>query len=234
MIHFILVDTALELIPSDLHQRNVVKRNVQKLGKSAKILDSSLHHTVMGKLENPDKRGRPDILHHFLLDTLGSPLNHHNHLKIHFHTPSGFFHVDSSMRCPRNYTRFKGLMVQLLQLGQIPPKPPHLIQVEKHRSLTKWLSANIPNENVLKLTSTGVPMDFKAFQERFQIENKNPADSTKSRDWAVIIGGFQKGTFSKSILDYPGTEISLGDRGYDSWTVVNRMLSFWEITLGLI
>ena len=228
MIHFILVDTALELIPKDFHQKNVVKKNVQKLGRSAKILDSSLHHTIMGSLENSDKRGRPDIVHHFLLDPLGSPLNHHNHLKIHFHPPMGLFHVDSSMRCPRNYTRFKGLMVQLLQLGQVPPKPPHLIQTDRQFSLTQWLSANIPNENVLKLTSTGAPMDFKAFQERFHIKNQD------SVDWAVIIGGFQKGTFSKSILDHPGTEISLGDRGYDSWTVVNRLLCFWEITKGLL
>ena len=228
MIHFILVDTALELIPSDLHQKAVVKRNVEKLGKSAKILDSSLHHTVMGSLEDSDKRGRPDILHHFLLDTLGSPLNHHNHLKIHFHTPAGLFHVDSSMRCPRNYTRFKGLMVQLLQLGQVPPKPPFLIQADTQLSLTQWLTTNIPSENVLKLTSTGTPMDYKTLQEYFRLENRH------SGDWAIIIGGFQKGTFSSVILELPGKSVAFGDRGYDSWIIVNRLLCFWEIALGLL
>ncbi|RLG20801.1 hypothetical protein DRN72_04605 [Methanosarcinales archaeon] len=53
------------------------------------LLDSSYHHKAMRMLENPDKRGRPDIVHFCLLEALGSPLNVDGKLSTVVHTYDG-------------------------------------------------------------------------------------------------------------------------------------------------
>ena len=96
-LHIILVDTALELIPREFLSHPSVQKNIKKFGNWGRIFDTSLHHSLINQIENGEKRGRPDILHHFLLDALGSPSNLYDRLKIYFHTPRGLYLVDSSL-----------------------------------------------------------------------------------------------------------------------------------------
>jgi rRNA small subunit pseudouridine methyltransferase Nep1 len=219
MLHIILVDTALELIPAVLASKPAAMDNIKKFGNAGKLLDSALHHTIMKELPHSEARGRPDILHHFLLDTLGSIANLSHQLKIYFHLPQHLFYVDSEMQCPRDYLRFKGLMTQLLTLGHIPPDPPYFIH-SIDSSLKKWITNKFPKDRIWKLTKTG---QTTSILEKFQ---SIPFD----QDVAVLIGGFQKGYFSSEVEEIPGIPISIYSEGLDSWVVVNRILSAFEFS----
>ncbi|WP_457559524.1 hypothetical protein [Candidatus Harpocratesius sp.] len=227
MIHFILVDTAIELVPKNIRKTPSFNRNHQKYGKAALLLDVALHHTTMNRLPNAQKRGRPDILHHFLLDCLGSPLNLHGNLRLHIHCPSGFFLIDSTMRCPRDYLRFKGLIAQLLELGHIPPKKPYLISQHKD-SFNNWISSNFSSDRAFLLTEKGPTKSFNDIQDLIGKFVK------MSQDVVFLIGGFQKGDFSTEIQSLSTTKISWGNHAWNSWTVVNHMLVISELALDLI
>jgi rRNA small subunit pseudouridine methyltransferase Nep1 len=72
------------------------------------------------KLRRDPNEFRPDILHQELLALLDSPLNKAGLLKVYIHTKSKvLIDVHSSIRIPRTYKRFAGLMVQLLHKMKI-------------------------------------------------------------------------------------------------------------------
>lgn len=116
MLYLFLVDSALELIPKGIGKHVSIGKNIRRLGDAGKILDSSLHHSIMKTLKNNNARGRPDIIHHFLNDTLSSPLNKWNLLRIYLHTRNNnIFEINPLMRPPRDYNRFKGVFYKLLR-----------------------------------------------------------------------------------------------------------------------
>jgi rRNA small subunit pseudouridine methyltransferase Nep1 len=72
------------------------------------------------KLKKDPNSFRPDILHQELLALLDSPLNKAGMLKIFIHTTKHvLIDVHPSIRIPRTYKRFAGLMVQLLHKMKI-------------------------------------------------------------------------------------------------------------------
>jgi rRNA small subunit pseudouridine methyltransferase Nep1 len=72
------------------------------------------------KLHKDPNEFRPDILHQELLALLDSPINKAGMLKIYFQTKKGVLvDVNPSIRIPRTYKRFAGLMVQLLHKMKI-------------------------------------------------------------------------------------------------------------------
>ncbi len=226
-LHLILAEAALELLPESLYQSKSVKRNLKKYGNPARLLDTSLHHQQMHTLPNSEKRGRPDILHRFLLDALGSPANAAHKIRIIFATEERIFEVSPEMRCPRNYLRFKGLMVQLLKLGHIPPESPYFVFSTK-KKLSNWIEENFEASQVYKFTSKGKNLSLESTTAEM-------AKKTKSNeDVAVLIGGFQKGHFSKSVANIPGSSVSIHKSGLDSWIVVQRVLAGYEERLSLI
>lgn len=70
MLYLFLVDSALELIPKGIGKHVSIGKNIRRLGDAGKILDSSLHHSIMKTLKNNNARGRPDIIHHFNLQNI--------------------------------------------------------------------------------------------------------------------------------------------------------------------
>ena len=224
MLHIILTETALEFIPQAYLQDPLVKKWIKKFGNAARLLDTSLHHSLMSKLKHNEKRGRPDILHHFLLDTLGSPANFAGKLHIYFEAKSTLYSVASNMRCPRDYHRYKALMVQLLEMGHIPKKKPYFIRRETE-NFNQWVTTKFSPENIFKFSITGKATPLSQISDHI---------ATSSEDCVVLIGGFQKGHFSDKIESLSGINVALPDRGYDSWVVVTRMLAFYELSLKLL
>jgi len=217
MLHLFLVDTALELIPSGLQRKPCVTQNIAKYGNAGNLLDTTLHHTMMKGLPDAEKRGRPDILHHFLLDALGSLANLQGQLKIYFHTPAKWFQVNSEMHCARDYLRFKSLLAQLLQLGHIPPEKPYLVE-EMSVSIDQYLGVHFSPDRIIFLTKIGEPTSLSGLFRQ----------NTAEEDVAVLIGGFQKGHFSPIIEKISGRAYSIAEQGLDSWVVVNRILAAYE------
>jgi rRNA small subunit pseudouridine methyltransferase Nep1 len=72
------------------------------------------------KLHKDPNNFRPDILHQELLALLDSPLNKAGLLRIYIQTTQNvLIEVNPSIRIPRTYKRFAGLMVQLLHKMKI-------------------------------------------------------------------------------------------------------------------
>jgi rRNA small subunit pseudouridine methyltransferase Nep1 len=217
MLTIILVDTALEIIPHKLDDKLCVTQSKKRFGAAGELLDTTLHYSVMKDLPNQEKRGRPDILQHYLLDTLGSPANLEGKLQIYFTTPQKFYRVASETRCPRDYLRFKSLMRQLLELDHVPPDPPFLIST-MDQPFNDWIKSNFTKDQIWKLTRQGESCNLLSQFQQYNFD----------QPLAVLIGGFQKGSYSPEIEQLPGKKYSIYPQGLDSWIVINRVLSAYE------
>jgi len=214
----IIAECGLELIPKEIRDHPSVKKNIRSKNYSSQLLDNALHHSAMVKLNNFEKRGRPDILHNCLLNALGSPLNKNKQLKIYFHTVNNrIFELNPEIRITRNYNRFKGLIAKLLIDGNIEFEKSYLIKELKEN--LRELIKIIKKKEVLLFSSRG-----GLIQHHLDIFQKDT-----SKNYIIIIGGFQKGTFSKEILELSNRIISISQYSLDAWIVVGKIISFYEI-----
>ncbi|KAL2274397.1 hypothetical protein FJTKL_03233 [Diaporthe vaccinii] len=79
------------------------------------LLNSDEHIGIMRKMNRDISEARPDITHQCLLTLLDSPINKAGRLQIYISTAKGvLIEVSPSVRIPRTFKRFAGLMVQLL------------------------------------------------------------------------------------------------------------------------
>lgn len=86
-----------------------------KTKKGFELLCADTHNGILKKLNKEPAEYRPDITHQCLLTLLDSPLNKAGHLQVYIHTKNNILiEVNPSIRIPRTYKRFAGLMVQLL------------------------------------------------------------------------------------------------------------------------
>jgi len=127
MIHLVLVDSELELVPEPLwgHPAIVRRARLRKKKPNRLILDSSFDHSAI-RVKYPDevdRRGRPDIVFHFLINALHSILNMEGHLRVYVHTRNDeLIYVDPRTRIPKAYHRFIGLMEALFNNRVVPDK----------------------------------------------------------------------------------------------------------------
>jgi len=131
-LRLVLINAALEPIPPELRGNKSVVRIARRLGRDPNYmpLDKSLHFKAMGGLKNKEGRGRPDIVHKFLLDSLNSILAIKGMLNIYVHTVDGkVIEFAQGERPPQNYLNFIGLMEQLFKYGSVPPGGKWLIRL---------------------------------------------------------------------------------------------------------
>ncbi|KZM23384.1 rRNA small subunit pseudouridine methyltransferase Nep1 [Ascochyta rabiei] len=84
------------------------------------LLNSDDHIGVMRKMGRDISEARPDITHQCLLTLLDSPINKSGKLQIYIQTARNvLIRVSPTVRIPRTFKRFAGLMVQLLHRHQI-------------------------------------------------------------------------------------------------------------------
>jgi rRNA small subunit pseudouridine methyltransferase Nep1 len=235
MLHLILVETALELISPKHRSLSSVLNNVKKYGNPGRILDSALHHSFMKNLQDHLRRGRPDILHQFILTCLSSILNKQKQLRIFFHTRHDeIYEINPNMRAPKDYIRFKGLMYQLLNEKQIViSHPVYEDSPDKERKSIEddWLISkkNLPlmgfvkslnPDKILRFTTKGTLTNQDTV---FGFMNVHPDINV-----LAIIGGFQSGSFSSKIMEIDAEDISIYPEGLETNAVVNRVIINFE------
>jgi len=214
----ILVETGLELIPDQIRNHPSVTKNLKVSDYSSQLLDNALHHSAMKSLKNYEKRGRPDIVHNCLLNALGSPLNKSGNLKIYLHTVKDqIFYIDPIIRIARNYNRFKGLMAKLLIEGQI--EFGDSLMISQFRKSLIDIIKSVRKREILIFTKEG-----KLLENYYNLFSKD-----LSKNYIVIIGGFQKSKFSQDILDLSSNYFSISQYSLDAWVVVNKIISYYEI-----
>lgn len=79
------------------------------------LLNCDDHQGILKKMGKDISEARPDITHQCLLTLLDSPVNKAGKLQVYIQTSKGvLIEVNPTVRIPRTFKRFSGLMVQLL------------------------------------------------------------------------------------------------------------------------
>ena len=224
MLILVLAEAALETVPEDLWSHPAVRRHSKRQRKPPKqlLLDRSLHHSAMRRLDDNLKRGRPDITHFALLEALGSPLNKEGLLKVYVHTNKDYaITVNPSTRLPRNYNRFIGLMEQLFHLGKVPSEGEALLKLE-HKTLQQLL--------------TETEADYiLAFSRKGKQKTLHDAISNlkAKRRPAVIVGGFPHSHFSETTVQLADEVVCVDSEMLEAWTMTSRVIYEYERSLSL-
>ena len=220
MLNLILVEAALELVPKKILRHPSVRRNAKRRGKPPEetLLNRSIHHSAMSRLENSEKRGRPDIVNVCLLEIQGSPLNKTGNLKTYIHTNNGVcIDVNPEVRLPRDCNRFGSLMEQLLINERVPidSDVPLLSTSMKTLSILKQ---DIKPSTTIALTSHGEQTSLEALCRELA-EEENPA---------VLLGAYPHGPFSKKTLDIADRQVSVYPESLEAWVIVSRLIYEFE------
>ena len=88
MLTLLLVDAELELVPPKLTGHQQVVQSAKRVGASPSkmLLDSSLHYAALRHAPDGERRGRPDLVHFFLLTVLESIPNRLGQVRVMVHT----------------------------------------------------------------------------------------------------------------------------------------------------
>ena len=224
MLILVLAEAALETVPKELWSHPAVRRHSKRQRKPPEnlLLDRSLHHSAMRRLDDNEKIGRPDITHFALLEALGSPLNKEGLLKVYVHTNKDYIiTVNPSTRLPRNYNRFIGLMEQLFQLGKVPSEGEALLKLE-HKTLQQLLTET-KADYILAFSREGKPKTLQDAVSSLQ---------SKQRP-AIIVGGFPHGHFSETTVQLADEVVCVDSEMLEAWTMTSRAIYEYEQALSL-
>ncbi len=189
MLHLVLMDSEVELVPGELWYHPSVRRHSQRRGKKPgnMLLDSSFHHSAVRKVMGEDRanrRGRPDIA--FICSVLAqeSISCRTGRLRFYIHTREDkvlFFSPET--RVPKTYHRFLGLIESVYLNGAIPSNEEPLISIEDMN--IGDLVEKVGADRVLLMTKDG-NVELKGIKRESE------------RDYCVLIGGFPRGNFISS------------------------------------
>ncbi|ASJ08949.1 16S rRNA methyltransferase [Thermococcus siculi] len=215
MLHLVIAEAELELVPKSIADHSSVVNYARRRGKKPEevLLDSTYHHPALKKLEDGERRGRPDIVHICLLNALESIANREGLLRVYVHTRNDeVIYVKPETRIPRNYNRFVGLMESLFK-NRVVPRDLELLRMEE-KSLGELVEEIEPDE-VFVMSEGGTPTKPRDFGETLR-SLENPL---------VIVGGFPHGDFKSEI---PWNKISIYKAPLMAWTVVNEIIINFE------
>ncbi|MGA1872555.1 MAG: 16S rRNA methyltransferase [Thermoplasmatota archaeon] len=223
----ILVDSELELVPEEYWSHPAVVQNARKRKKkpSMVLLDSSLHHSVFKNDEDKNRRGRPDIVHQFLLLGLDSVLNSQGCLRLFVHTRNDvLIKIDPTTRLPKNYNRYSGLFEELLRTGSVPAGRNPLIRTQDGMDLgsaidmiMKECGMDRGRSRTICLHPDGPEMDSWEFFGKMKEEDD-------LADVICLIGGFSSGVYRSPVERYSDIKLTIPGGTLKVWTVVSELL----------
>ncbi|KAI9827091.1 MAG: 18S rRNA pseudouridine methyltransferase [Phylliscum demangeonii] len=156
------------------------------------LLNSDEHIGIMRKMKRDISEARPDITHQCLLTLLDSPVNKAGRLQIYIHTAKGvLIEVSPTVRIPRTFKRFAGLMVQLL----------HRLSIRSTNSQEKLLKViKNPITDHLPPRCRKITLSFEAPVVRVK---EYIADLGERESVCVFVGAMAKGRddFADAIVD---------------------------------
>jgi rRNA small subunit pseudouridine methyltransferase Nep1 len=202
-------------VPREIAGHAAVRNHARRLGlkPSEILLDRSYHHAAMGKLQDNNKRGRPDIVHFALMEALATPLFMKGMLRVYVHTiDDKLIAIADNLRIPKSYFRFEGLMVGLFRDKTVKSEQGAVLMEISDGSLADLLDSIKPDK-VIGLSTTGV----QGTAEKAVAENM--AD-----DCAFVVGGFPRGHFSESTTARLNLTYSISDVGLEAHVAIARVL----------
>ena len=215
MMHLILGDAELELVPKEIQGHPAVVKHAKSRRKrpSNVILDATYHHQAIRSKygAEAERRGRPDIVHFFLMNAQESILNKEGKLRVYVHTRNNeVIFIEPETRLPKSYPRFIGLMENLLHNGCVPNCDSPLMRMEKMslKSLVEKIG-----EKTIVLSESGKHVDLKSYEI--------PEDVT------VIIGGFPSGDFLSNV-SFANEVISIYPETLMAWVAAYEVIAKYE------
>ena len=228
MLHLVLAEAEIELMPRELRGHLAVGKHAQREGKDPGrvLLDTNYHYQAMRKLPDAERRGRPDIAHMCLVLAQDSVLNLEKRLRVHIHTRHDeLITVAPETRIMRAQHRFYGLLENLFRDGRAPADP-------NERALLT-LERKVPLQDAVKRTGAKVVLGFSEKGERNSLVPRlKDAKASGAEDVAVVIGAFPHGDF-RSKLDFCSAMVSVHEQQLSAWTVVAQVLDAYERVQGL-
>lgn len=213
MLSLVIAESALETVPRDLQNHNSVLASAKKSNKkpSEILLDVSWHFAAMKKIKNEIKRGRPDLVHFCLLEACSIPIYFENRLQVFVHTIDDMvISLDKSVRLPKSYHRFAGLIEKLYSEGKIEEDGKKLLEIKKMNfgDLIKKISP----EQVIGLSSKGASSSYQQLAEE------------TGKNTCIVVGGFAKGQFSNDIKKHFDKTVSVDKNPLEAHIIISRIL----------
>ena len=231
MLHIILLECALELVPSEISSLKQVQKHAARRGKKPTelLLDQTHHGRSMTKLSESERRGRPDITFLSLMSILETPLCKECLVSAHLHLQDGrIIEIRSDVRLPRNYERFVGLMEQLLLKGRVPPEGDpllHFVEVSLEDLLSK-LKADSGGTITLLAIEGGQKTTIESLRNQFPQDTSTPV--------IVGIGAFPHGNLPEEIISLFDTTVELDRDVMMAWHVCAEILWTYSMSLGIV
>ena len=213
MLSLVIAESALELVPKEMHRHNSVTASARRFNKkpSEILLDVSWHFAAMKGIKNEIKRGRPDLVHFSLLEACSIPLYFEDKLNVFVHTiDDKVISVGKNVRLPKSYHRFTGLVEKLYAIKEIKENNNTLLTLQD-MSLGD-LIRKIDPEETIALSSKGVKSSYQRLAE--EIDNNT----------CLVIGGFSKGQFFDKNKEYFDKTIAVDKNPLEAHIIISRVL----------
>ncbi len=215
MLKFVLAESALELVPKTIGRLPAVVSDSRRRGKDAAgiLLDRSFHHSAMERLEDSEKRGRPDLVHGTLLSVTGTPLYLDGGVKVFVHTHADLvLDIAPKTRIPKSYFRFRGLMEKALS-----GEDAGLVRVRRS-GLRELVRKTIVPDIVFGLSVQGRRTGLEELAGKLMAAD-NPC---------VLVGGFPHGHFSPETLSVVDELVRVHEMPLEAHVVTSRLLYEFE------
>jgi rRNA small subunit pseudouridine methyltransferase Nep1 len=211
VLNVIIAEAALELIPIQVLDHPSVRNEARRRGVEPRdmLLDRSIHHAAMLKLEEHFKRGRPDLVYLTLLNATSTPLYQDGKAKVYIHTRDDIvLDFAERTRPPKSYTRFRDLMQQALF------EKPDSGLIRVYDSTVK---------QILQRTGSGPKIGLSVQGGRMRLDElaTRLGDSKES---GVVIGGFPRGHFEPETTEGLERLVRIDERSLDAHVVVARLI----------
>jgi rRNA small subunit pseudouridine methyltransferase Nep1 len=213
VLHIILAESALELVPQQLWGERSVLASAKRFGKHPGqiLLDRSLHHQAMLKLKDGLRRGRPDLVHQAALAVTGTPIYLMGEAKLYIHTYANLvIEVAEKTRLPKTYFRFQGLMEKVLS-GQ----KEELLRVREMK--VDELIDEIGAESVIGFSRRGILMRPEEWVSKYVKNNT-----------IFVVGGFPRGGFSPDLVKKFDVMVAIHEMPLDAHVVLARVIYDYE------
>lgn len=218
----VIAEAALEPIPKEIAKDPRIISSCRKRGRSPSkcLLDKSLHYWAMKDLEDAEKRGRPDLVHFTLLSLVYSPAYMSSLIKIYVHTYGDLvIELGEGVRIPHAYFRFEGLIMDLLNKGEVRSNGNLLLSV-KSMKLCELLSSL--GKEVVTFETGGRPASLHELVQR-----------TWGKGAVYVIGGFPAGSFKRENMRCLGEPYSIHGSMLEAGVVASRLAYEIEMAEGV-
>ncbi len=219
-LHFVIAESALELIPEPLWRDPSVRKDADRRGVEPGriLLDRSLHHSAMLKLSDGFRRGRPDLVHLTLINVTSTPLHQEGKVRVYIHAiDDSVLEFGEETRPPKSYARFRNLIEKLLV------ERPESGLVSVRDAALPLLLKVVGTDYSVGLSVQGEPVRPDVLADDLVLR-KNPA---------VVVGGFPRGHFLQKDLVFDRLA-RIHEKGLDAHVVAARVVYEVEKSLSRV